>query len=139
MYSLLILDDTNFLHEKYSALVYPDTEINAVRMEAHCLTHCAAESSCAAYSYEESTSTCYLSSQARVILDDEPMRKVRVKKVFSSRLRVDYPGSSPISTAPLIAVTSTSAAQTTTSTAAQTTTSTQPASTTTTETFTTTG
>lgn len=84
----VFIDDTNYMADSYTALQYPDREINDVQTEDYCRTHCSGSESCAAYSYNASSATCFLSRVASVIQDDFLENTAYVKKRFSRSLDV---------------------------------------------------
>ena len=85
----LFLDDTKYLKQPYTALEFPDLEIYHVTADTYCRTHCSGNSSCAAYSYNISTQTCYLSGEP-IVRDDklQQFKLAFVKKRFFPELQV---------------------------------------------------
>ena len=87
---LFFSDDTNFVSQPQTALKHPDQEIKYVTREGYCRTYCAGSSSCAAYSYNHETSTCYLSSRASVVqIGPGDDKQTFVKKSFFRHLKIN--------------------------------------------------
>ena len=60
MLIFILLDDGSYHPQGYSALHNPDYEKSVPNLSS-CLSLCSVNQSCAAMSYNESTSTCYMS------------------------------------------------------------------------------
>lgn len=85
-----VLDDTIFIEERSTSLISSGRQIKHVRKEGYCKTHCAANSSCDVYSYNTDTSSCYLSSEAKVVMSDWTEKPVSVKMSFKKKLEIEY-------------------------------------------------